>query len=82
MRSDLGELPSPLDEVDRLLADEVIGRDELGAADFQIAATVRVLVAMGDVGRLVAGRPAEAFARRVVPTYPDVPAVLPAAWLP
>jgi glutathione S-transferase len=82
VRSDLEELPSLLDQVDRLLADGVIGRDELGAADFQIAATVRVLVAMGDVGRLVAGRPAEAFARRVVPIYPDVPAVFPVGWLP
>jgi glutathione S-transferase len=82
VRSDLDELPSLLDEVDRLLADGVIGRDELGAADFQIAATVRVLAAMGDVGRLVAGRPAGPFARRVVPTYPDVPAALPSGWHP
>jgi Inorganic pyrophosphatase len=34
-----------------------------------------------DVGRLVAGRPAETLARRVVPRYPDVPAVLPIGWL-
>jgi glutathione S-transferase len=82
VRSDLEELPSLLDQVDRLLADGVIGRDQLGAADFQIAATVRVLAAMGDVGRLVAGRPAGTFARRVVPTYPDVPAALPSGWHP
>jgi glutathione S-transferase len=82
VRSDLDELPSLLDEVDRLLADGVIGREQLGAADFQIAATVRMLAAMGDVGRLVAGRLAETFARRVVPEYPHVPAALPAGWLP
>jgi hypothetical protein len=40
-----------------------------------------VLSAMGDVGRLVAGRPAEAFARGVVPYYPEVPAAMPADWL-
>jgi glutathione S-transferase len=79
VRSDLAELPSLLDEVDRLLADGVIGREELGAADFQIGATVRVLTALGDVGRLVASRPPEAFAYRVVPDYPDVPAALPAS---
>jgi glutathione S-transferase len=82
VRSDLEELPSLLDEVDRLLADGVIGREDLGAADFQIAATVRALAAMGDIGRLVAGRPAETFARRVVPIYPDVPAALPVGSLP
>jgi glutathione S-transferase len=80
VRSDLEQLPSLLDEVDLLLADGVIGGEELGAPDFQIGATVRVLAAIGDVGRLVAGRPAEAFARRVVPDYPEVPAALPAGW--
>jgi hypothetical protein len=60
----------------------VIGGEELGAADFQIGSTVRMLLAMQDVGRLVAGRPAETFARRVVPDYPEVPAALPADWLP
>jgi glutathione S-transferase len=82
VRSDLDELPSLLDEVDRLLAAGVIGGEELGAADFQIATTVRVLTALGDAGRLVAGRPAEAFAYRVVPDYPEVPATLPAGWSP
>jgi hypothetical protein len=37
---------------------------------------------MQDAGRLVAGRPAIAFARRVVLDYPDIPAALPADWLP
>jgi hypothetical protein len=41
-----------------------------------------MLLAMQDAGRLVAGRPAMAFARRVVPDYPDIPAALPANWLP
>jgi hypothetical protein len=55
---------------------------ELGAADFQIGCSVRMLLAMQDTGRLVAGRPAETFARRVVPDYLPIPAVLPAGWLP
>ncbi|HEY5192550.1 MAG TPA: glutathione S-transferase domain-containing protein [Solirubrobacteraceae bacterium] len=82
VRCDLAELPELLDEVDRLLEIGVIGGEELGAADFQIASTVRMLLAMGDVRRLVTGRPAELFAERVVPDYPDIPAALPADWLP
>jgi glutathione S-transferase len=81
VRRDLDELPSLLDEVDRLLAEGVIGREELGAADFQIAATVGTLAALGEVGSLVARRPAEAFARRVVSEFPHVPATLPMGWM-
>jgi glutathione S-transferase len=82
VRGDLGALPGLLDAVDRLLQTDVIGGAELGAADFQIAASVRMLLAMADIGRLVAGRPAEAFARRVIPDYPAIPAVFPPDWLP
>jgi glutathione S-transferase len=82
VKLDLAELPGLLDEVDHLLETGVIGDAELGAADFQIGSSVRMLLAMEDVSRVVAGRPAEAFARRVVPDYPDVPAALPADWFP
>lgn len=81
VRADLQELPGHLDHVDQLLADGVIGGTELGAADFQIGTSVRMLSAFEDVGRLVAGRPAEAFGRRVVPDYPAIPAALPPEWL-
>lgn len=82
LRQDLAELPGMLDEVDRLLADGVIGADPPGAADFQIACSVRMLLALDDVTALVAGRPAEAFARRVIPDYWHIPAALPPAWRP
>jgi glutathione S-transferase len=82
VQRDLAELPGLLDKVDSLLESGVIGNEELGAADFQIGSSVRVLIAMQDVSRLVAGRPAESFARRVVPDYPEVPAALPGDWLP
>jgi len=82
VQRDLAELPGLLDKVDSLLESGVIGGQELGAADFQIGSSVRVLSAMQDVCHLVAGRPAESFARRVVPDYPEVPAALPADWLP
>jgi glutathione S-transferase len=81
VRRDLAELPWSLDEVDRLLESGVIGAGEPGAADLQIAASLRMLLAMQDVGRLVAGRPAEEFALRLVPEYPEIPAVLPESWL-
>jgi glutathione S-transferase len=82
VRRDLAELPGLLDEVDRLIESGVIGGEQLGAADFQIGSTVRMLAAMKDVGPLLAGRPAQALALRVVPDYPDVPAALPPDWLP
>jgi glutathione S-transferase len=81
VRRDLAELPRLLDEVDRLLGAGVIGGEEPGAADFQIAASVRLLLAMEDVGRLVAGRSAEAFARRLFPEQVEVPAALPQEWV-
>lgn len=82
IRRDLDELPAILDHVDRLLDQGVLGADQLGAADFQIGTSVRVLLAMRDVGRLVTGRPAEALALRVAPDYPPIPATLPEDWLP
>lgn len=82
VREDLADLPGLVDEVDRLLSEGVIGGEQPGAADFQIASSVRMLLAMEDVGRLVAGRPAEAFARRLVRDYPAIPAVFPQQWLP
>jgi glutathione S-transferase len=79
---DLAELPGLLDHVDTLIEEGVIGGDELGAADFQIGTSVRMLLAMQDVGRLVEGRPCEAFALRVQPEYPSIPPALPVRWLP
>jgi glutathione S-transferase len=81
VQRDLAELPGLLDHVDELLEQGVIGGHELGAADYQIGASVRMLLAMQDAGRLVQGRPAEAFARRVVADYPAIPAALPVRWL-
>jgi glutathione S-transferase len=82
VRHDLDQLPDLLDRVDRLIAEGVIGGDRLNAADFQIASSVRVLLAMTDIARLVADRPAATLARRVVATYPVIPAALPAGWIP
>ncbi|HEX4108755.1 MAG TPA: glutathione S-transferase family protein [Solirubrobacteraceae bacterium] len=82
VRADLAALPGLLDEVDRLLGEGVIGGESLGAADYQIGSSLRMLSAFEDLGRMFAGRPADAFARRVVAQDPAVPAALPPDWLP
>jgi glutathione S-transferase len=65
---DLRCLPERLDRVDALLAEGTIGGPEPNAADYQILATVRVLLEIEDLAGAVAGRPCEAAARRL---YPD-----------
>jgi glutathione S-transferase len=84
LAGDLAGLPAKLDHVDALAAEGVVGGDEPTAADLQIAATLRVLLTVGDVERLMAGRPVERLARRWFPDYPGhVPAgAFPAGWLP
>ena len=82
VKRDLSELPALLDEVDRLLAQGVIGSDQPSEADFQIASSLRTLLAMRDIGPLLSGRPSETFALAVLPEYPDIPAALPTHWIP
>ena len=53
-------IPAQLDRVDRLIADGVIGGHEPNAADFQIAATLRVLMTYEDLAPAFEGRPAAA----------------------
>ncbi|HEY8582721.1 MAG TPA: glutathione S-transferase [Capillimicrobium sp.] len=77
--ADLAALPGHLDRVDTLIAEGVLDGERANAADLQIGAGVRILLTFGDVEPLVAGRPAEAHARRFFPRYAGhVPAgVLP-----
>lgn len=81
---DLAGLPAKLDHVDALIADGTIGGDEPNAADLQLGSTLRVLLCVGDLHPLMAGRPLEELARRWFPDYPGlVPAgAYPADWLP
>jgi glutathione S-transferase len=69
-RRDLAALPSAIDRVDELIAEGVIGGDELNAADFQIATSISLLLTMDDVRPMIEGRPAERLAREVVPDQP------------
>jgi glutathione S-transferase len=83
VRADLDRLPALLDEVDRLIAEGVIGGEQPNAADYQIASSVRLLGLFDQLRPLTDNRPAGDLARRVVPHMQGhVPASLPADWIP
>jgi glutathione S-transferase len=82
VRADLASLPALLDHVDELLRAGTIGGAEPNVADFQIATSTALLATLGDVGPLLAGRPALEHAQRLAPGYPGhTPKVFPEAWL-
>lgn len=80
-RADLQALPDHLDRIDAWLAEGVLGTDPPGAADLQIASSLRLLLTLGDLRPLVDGHEAGPYARRLFADHPgDVPAgALPAA---
>jgi len=83
VRADLAAVPDRIDKVDALLSEGVIGGEQLNAADFQIATSVRLLLAYEDLKPYIEGRPAAEHARRVVRDYNAAfPTVFPADWLP
>lgn len=84
LAEDLAGLPEKLDRIDAFAREGALGGEQPTAADFQVGATIRVLLTVGDLQPLLAGRPAEAVARRWFPDYPgEVPAgAYPAGWVP
>jgi glutathione S-transferase len=83
VRADLERLPQLLDHVDQLIAVGVIGGDEPNAADFQIATSVRLLMAFDQLRPLIDGRPMAAWAERIAPDPGGrIPSGLPAEWVP
>jgi glutathione S-transferase len=83
VRADLAAVPDRMDKVDALLSEGVIGGEQPNAADFQIATSVRLLLAYEDLKPYIEGRPAAEHARRVVPDYNAAfPKVFPVEWLP
>lgn len=83
VRADLQALPGLLDHIDSLIADGVIGGPEPNAADFQIATSVRLLMAFDQLEPMIEARPAGAFARKVVPESGGrIGSGIPADWLP
>lgn len=82
--AELDALPAKIDRVDELVADATIGGEQPNAADLQIGASLQLLLTVGDLRPLLAGRPAEQIARRWFGDHPgDIPAgALPAGWAP
>ena len=71
----LPALPGQLDKIDALIADGTIGGEQPNVADFQIGASVRLLLNMADLRGGIDPRPCGALARRLFPAYPGaVPA--------
>ena len=83
IQADLRRLPELLDHVDALLEQGVIGGDEPNAADYQIATSVRLLMAFAQLRPLIESRPAGPWAERIAPDPGGtIPATLPPEWLP
>jgi glutathione S-transferase len=68
VRATVRDLPALLDHVDALISDGTIGGVQPNAADFQILASVRVLLEFEDLGHLLEGRGCAPAARLL---YPD-----------
>ncbi|MFL5885678.1 MAG: glutathione S-transferase, partial [Thermoleophilaceae bacterium] len=64
VRADMAQLPGTLARIDALIANGTIGAEDPNAADFQIAATVRVLLAFEDLRDAVEPTAAAKLARR------------------
>ena len=82
IRANLAAFGGQLQRIDEMIAAGVIGGEELNAADFQIAPSIRLAMTFQDLRPLIADRPAGKLATRVQPEIAgDFPPVLPAAWL-
>ncbi|HEX8690257.1 MAG TPA: glutathione S-transferase N-terminal domain-containing protein [Solirubrobacterales bacterium] len=82
VRANLATLDSMLDQAEEWIAAGVLDGEELNAADFQIGASVRLLLTFQDLHPLIEDRPACRLARRAVPAYAgDAPPIFPPAWL-
>jgi glutathione S-transferase len=84
LQEDLAGLPAKLAHIEDLAGRGVIGGERPTAADFQIGATIRVLLTIGDLTPLLEGSNAERIARIHFPDYPGAipPGAFPAGWTP
>jgi glutathione S-transferase len=82
VRNSLAALPDMLDKVDAWITAGVLGGDQLNAADFQIATTLRLAMTLDDLRPSIENRPAGQLALRISPEYPGhTPPILPPGWL-
>lgn len=80
--ADLAALPALLERVDALVGAGVLGASERNAADFQIAASLRLLMAFEDLRPALDDRPAGRLALEVAPDVgARLPPLFPADWL-
>jgi glutathione S-transferase len=82
VRADLAALGGLLQRVDDLIEAGTLDGEQLNAADFQIAPTIRLAMTFQDLRPLIEARPAGQLAKRVQPDIAgDVPPIFPPAWL-
>lgn len=79
----LRELPATLDQLDAAIGRRDLGRRPPTAADFQVAASVRMLLTLDDLRAVLADRPVTQLARDLIPNFTgSIPAgALPTAAL-
>ena len=70
VRRAISILPEMLQRIDDWIAGGVLGGEELNAADFQIAPSLRLAMSFDDLRSAIENRPAGELALRVVPDYP------------
>ena len=82
VRHDLAALPGMLQRIDDWCEAGVLNGEQLTAADFQIAPSLRLAMTYDDLRPAIEVRPAGELALRVVPEFPGhTPPTLPPAWL-
>ena len=82
VRADIAALPGDLDRIDTWIKDGRIGGEDLNAADYQIAPSLRLAMTFDDLRPAIEKRPAGELALRVVPDFAGrFPPVFPADWL-
>jgi glutathione S-transferase len=82
VRDQIAAIPPALDKIDAWIAEGLIGNPQPNAADFQLATTLRLLMAFADLEPAIEGRPAGALARRIVPDPPGrIGPTFPQEWL-
>lgn len=80
--ADLAAFGGWLDQIDAWISEGVLGGDPANAADFQIAAALRLAMTLDDLRPAIEARPAGQLALRLVPDFRGkAPPVFPDAWL-
>ncbi|HEX8744735.1 MAG TPA: glutathione S-transferase N-terminal domain-containing protein [Thermoleophilaceae bacterium] len=75
--ADLAAFPAIFDRIDGYIAEGTIGGEDLNVADYQIGASIRLLMCLDDFRPALEARPLGAHALRVAPDFPGrIPPVL------